>query len=75
MRLALVENGVGPTRFDSGPMPWNGDFRKINIDAAENGFACYDHVYSIHARRRSTAASIFELISPEPVRPGVTPVP
>jgi hypothetical protein len=74
LRLSLLEDGASaPARFDSGTVTWNGNLKRIDVDAAEDGFACYDHVYSIHARRRSPATATFQVIRPEPIDPGVTP--
>lgn len=74
MRLDLLENGAGPTRFDSGVVPWKSTLRRIDIDVAMSGFACYDRVYSIHAKGHSAAAAV-QLTSPEPFNPGVSPSP
>jgi hypothetical protein len=74
MRLALLENGAGPTRFDSGTVPWKSPLRRIDIDVAMSGFACYDRVYSIHAKGHSAAAAV-QLAHPEPYYPGVVPSP
>lgn len=74
MRLSLLENGAGPTRFDSGAVPWKAPLRRIDIDLAMSGFACYDRVYSIHARGHSAAAAV-QLTQPEPYHPGVSPSP
>jgi hypothetical protein len=75
MRLALIENGVGPVRFDSGTVPGDGNLRRITVDLAENGFACFDRVYSIDARRRSSTFMDTQVVAPEPVPPTVEPVP
>jgi hypothetical protein len=75
MRLALIENGVGPVRFDSGTVPGDGNSRRITIDLAENGFACFDRVYSIDARRRSSTFMDTQVVAPEPVPPTVEPAP
>jgi hypothetical protein len=56
MRLALLENGAGPTRFDSGAAPWKGSLGRIDVDVAESGFACHDTVYSINAGGRGATA-------------------
>lgn len=74
MRLNLLENGAGPTRFDSGTVPWTPPLRRIDIDVAMNGFACYDRVYSLHAKGHS-AASAAQLTRTEPYNPGVAPSP
>ena len=74
MILDLIEDGRGPTRFDSGSVPGGGGQRRIDIDVAANGFACYDRVYSIHARRRAGNAWL-QSVSPEPVTPPVTQAP
>jgi hypothetical protein len=74
MRLNLLENGAGPTRFDSGVVPWKSPLRRIDIDVAMSGFACYDRVYSIHAKGHSAAAAV-QLTRPEPYNPGVSPSP
>jgi hypothetical protein len=39
-----------------------------------SGFACYDRVYSIHAKGHSAAAAV-QLTQPEPYHPGVSPSP
>jgi len=74
MLLDLIEDGRGPTRFDSGTVPGGGHPKRIDIDVAENGFACYDNVYSIHARRRPGHPAL-QSVSPEPVTAPVAPVP
>jgi hypothetical protein len=74
MRLSLLENGAGPTRFDSGSVPWKSPLRRIDIDVAMSGFACFDRVYSIHAKGHSAAAAV-QLTQPEPYHPGVAPSP
>jgi hypothetical protein len=74
MRLSLLENGAGPTRFDSGTVPWKAPLRRIDIDLAMSGFACYDRVYSIHAKGHSSATTS-QLAQPEPVHPGIVPSP
>ena len=75
LRLALIEDGVGPTRFDSGTMPWNGDLRRIDIEAAENGFSCYDHVYAVHAHRRDRAVASFQGLGLKPAPTVIAPTP
>jgi len=75
MILDLLEDGVGPTRFDGGHVPWDGDLRRIDLDLSADGFACYDRVYSIYAKRRAAANTMFQAISTEPVSPGVVPLP
>jgi hypothetical protein len=71
MILDLIENGRGPTRFDSGDVPGGADRRRIDVDVAANGFACFDRVYSIHARRRDKSTAL-QGLSPEPApTPGV----
>ena len=75
MFLDLIEDGRGPTRFDSGAVPGLGNPRRIDIDVAESAFACFDRVYSIHARRRPGASAHLQGIRPEPVKPTVTPAP
>jgi hypothetical protein len=75
LRLDLVENGVGPTRFDSGVVPGDGSLLRFVVDVAQNGFACYDRVYSIDARRRRTSATSFQALHTDPVNPGVVPAP
>ena len=84
MILDLVEDGAGPTRFDSGIVPGGnggvganagGGPRRIDIDVAANGFACYDRVYSVDARRRSKAGAYFQAIAPEPVPMPIEPAP
>ena len=69
--LDLTENGRGPTRFDSGDVPGGADRRRVDVDVAANGFACFDRVYSIHARRRDRTTAFLGL-TPEPApTPGV----
>jgi hypothetical protein len=75
LRLALIEGGVGPTRFDSGIMPWDGNLHRIDIEAAENGFACYDHVYALHAQRRRRATGRFQGLGLKPMSPVIAPTP
>ena len=79
MILDLIEGGKGPTRFDSGLVPLGapGDERfplRVDIDVAEHGFACYDNVYSIHAKRR-TAMMTPGTVDTEPTPIGVKPAP
>ena len=74
MLLDLVENGRGPTRFDSGTVPGGGSPKQIDVDVAANGFACYDRVYSIHARGRAGNPALLGL-SPEPVTLPITEIP
>jgi hypothetical protein len=73
MLLDLIEDGAGPTRFDSGTVQGGGNLQLIDIDVAANGFACFDRVYSIHAKRRGghPVASL----DPEPVPFPVAPAP
>jgi hypothetical protein len=75
LRLALREDGRGVTRFDSGTIPGDGDLKRIDIDVAADGFACYDRVYSIHARRRPPAVMTFQMIAPDPAPWAVAPAP
>jgi hypothetical protein len=75
LRVALVENGAGPTRFDSGDVTWGGDLKRIDADVAANGFACYDRVYSIHARRKPRSDTATQAIRPDPYPVGVIPAP
>ena len=74
MLLDLIEDGRGPTRFDSGTVPGGGNLRRIDVDVAANGFACYDRVYSIHAKRR-TGHPVLQSLSLEPVTLTVAPAP
>jgi hypothetical protein len=74
MILDLIENGRGPTRFDSGNVPGGTDRRRVDVDVAANGFACYDRVYSIHAKRRDKS-TLLQGLSPQPVLLPVEPVP
>ena len=79
MVLDLIEGGKGPTRFDSGVVPAGapGDGRfplRVDIDVAENGFACYDNVYSIHAKRR-VATVTPGAVNPEPKPIDIKPAP
>jgi hypothetical protein len=75
LRLALLENGAGPTRFDSGAIAWGGDLKHLDADVAANGFACYDRVYSIDARRKPRSDLATQSIHPDPYRVGVIPSP
>lgn len=75
LRLSLLENGAGPTRFDSGDVAWGGDLRRIDADVAANGFACYDRVYSIDARRKPRSDLATQAIRTDPWRTGVVPAP
>jgi hypothetical protein len=75
LRLALLENGAGPTRFDSGAVAWGGDFKHLDADVAANGFACYDRVYSIDARRKPRSDLATQAIRPDPYHVGVVPIP
>lgn len=74
MLLDLIEDGGGPTRFDSGTVPGGGQLKRIDIAVAENGFACFDRVYSIHAKRRGNNAGV-QNVGPEPVTFPVSPAP
>ncbi|HUD73036.1 MAG TPA: hypothetical protein VMQ62_13840 [Dongiaceae bacterium] len=75
LRLDLLENGAGPTRFDSGEVAWGGDLKRIDADVAANGFACNDRVYAIDARRKPRSDLATESIRPDPYHPGAIPVP
>jgi hypothetical protein len=81
LMLDLLENGAGPTPFDSGVVPGGqqgpdgGPPRRLDISVAANGFSCTDRVYAIHARRRDSASLDLGATSTEPVTIGVTPVP
>jgi hypothetical protein len=77
MILDLIEGGSGPTRFDSGIVAGDGDPRHIDLDLAANGFACYDRVYSLHARphKSANAGATLQRAHPEPVNPGISPTP
>jgi hypothetical protein len=81
LMLDLIENGVGPTRFDSGLVPGGqegpdgGPPRRLDISVAANGFACTDRVYAIHAKRRDAASVDLGATRTDPVTIGVTPVP
>jgi hypothetical protein len=81
MTLFLSENGAAPVRFDSGVVPGGdhgpggGPPKRIDIDLAANGFACVDRVYSLNARRGSSAAMDFGAIAVDPAPVPVTPVP
>ena len=69
--------GSGPTRFDSGIVAGDGDVRRIDLDLAANAFACYDRVYSLHARphKSANAGAALQRARPEPVAPGVSLAP
>jgi predicted RNA methylase len=72
--LDLIEDGRGPKRFDSGNVPWGGTPRRIDIDLAESAFACFDRVYSLHARRPPASARV-QGMRTEPVTLPVAPAP
>jgi hypothetical protein len=63
----------GPTRFDSGTVPWNCILRHMQVEVAENGFACLDHAYAVDAHRRSHAVSGSEGLELKPTPPVVAP--
>jgi hypothetical protein len=81
LMLDLIENGTGPTRFDSGVVPGGsqgpegGPPRRLDISVAANGFSCTDRVYAIHAKRRDAASLDLGATSTEPVTIPVIPVP
>lgn len=75
LRLNLLEDGAGPTRFDSGDVAWGGNMKRIDADVAANGFACYDRVYSIDAVRRPRSDAATQAIRTDPYHPGVSPAP
>jgi hypothetical protein len=75
MLLDLVEDGAGPTRFDSGTVPGGGNPTRIDVDLAESAFACFDRVYSVHARRRPRSNTYLEGLSTEPATIPVAPAP
>jgi hypothetical protein len=81
MTLFLSEAGGAPVRFDSGvvpggePGPGGGPPRRIDVDLAANGFACTDRVYSLHARRGTSATMDFGAIRVDPAPVPVTRVP
>ena len=75
LRVELLENGAGPTRFDSGDVHWNGNLKRIDAAVAADGFACYDRVYAIHAVRRPRSDMATQAIRTDPARPGVIPAP
>jgi hypothetical protein len=74
MILDLLEGSAGPTRFDSGQVPGGSVVQRIDVDVAADGFACFDRVYSIHAKRRA-GSSVAQSVKPEPVDIPVTPAP
>ena len=50
MVLDLTEAGSGAAyRFDSGVVAGGGEFPRIDIDIAVNGFACFDRAFFLHA--------------------------
>ncbi len=57
MLLDLTLDGKGPQRFDSGTVPGGGDLRRIDVALAANGFACFDQVFELHARRLRAAVT------------------
>jgi hypothetical protein len=81
MTLFLAENGAPPVRFDSGVVAFapqgsgGGPPKRIDIDLAANGFACLDRVYSLHARRGTSATMDFGAIAVDPAPVSVIPVP
>ena len=81
MTLSLSENGGADVSFDSGIVPagapgsGGGPPKRIDIDLADNGFACTDRVYSLNARRSNAARMDFGVISTDPVEIPVIPVP
>jgi hypothetical protein len=50
LQLDLQVGSQDPRPFDSGLVPLASDFPDIVISVAANGFYCYDHVFSLHAR-------------------------
>ena len=80
MTLFLSEAGGAPVRFDSGVVPGGdpaggGPPKRIDLDLAANGFACVDRVYSLHARRGSSAVMDFGATRVDPAPIPVIPVP
>jgi len=50
MVLDLTEANSGAAyRFDSGMVAGGGEFPRIDIDIAVNGFACFDRAFFLHA--------------------------
>ena len=50
MVVDLTEASSGAAyRFDSGVVAGGGEFPRIDIDIAVNGFACFDRAFSLHA--------------------------
>jgi hypothetical protein len=66
MILDLIENGKGPTRFDSGDVPGAGSSFRIDIRVPANNFACFDRVYTIHAKRRDGSTALTPTVDPVP---------
>jgi hypothetical protein len=51
MLLDLSLDGKSPQPFDSGLVPGGGNPFRIDVLLAANGFACFDQVFDLHARR------------------------
>ncbi len=51
MLLDLTLDGRASQKFDSGVVPGGGNPFRIDIALAANGFACFDQVFDLHARR------------------------
>ncbi len=52
-RLVADLTELGTTRrFDSAEIPGGSTFPRIDIDAAVNGYVCYDYVFKVHAPPR-----------------------
>ena len=58
MILDLSLAGKEAQRFDSGVVPGGGNLRRIDLPLPANGFACFDHVFDIHAFRFRPSASL-----------------
>jgi hypothetical protein len=63
LEMDLAVGDEAPVHFDSGLVPVQAEFPVLNIAVAENGFYCYDSVFTIHAApegytpRRATGRS------------------
>ena len=64
MLLDLTLDGKPPQRFDSGLVAGGGSFWRIDVMLAANGFACFDQVFNLHARRIRPPATL-QSIQPE----------
>ena len=66
MLLDLTFDGRAPQRFDSGVVRGGGNPFRIDIALAANGYACFDQVFDLHAKRIRPPATM----SVEPLKKG-----